>query len=594
MKNNKNTQLRPWQLVFSMIAYKPLFWFLDSIFVAIQIITREFLPAFAMKLFFDLVSSNASAGVNFWTVFTLVLITLIGGIVSTFGFYFVDVPFFAYVMALLRKNLLSNIFKRPGAKALNDSPGEAISRFKSDVEEVPNFILMTNDMVLGAVAMFISFILMAQINILITILALAPIIIVGIIASIATGKIEHYRNESRKASGRVSGFIAEFFGAVQAVKVANAEGHVLSHFESLNEERGKYSLREKLFQDILGSLYRNTSTLGTGVILLLAAEGMRNGSFTVGDFSFFVSLLGNMSGMTTFVGSLLASYKQLGVSTNRMYKLIEGAPKEALVEHKEVYLEKEPPELVYAKKTSADILEKLTVSGLTLTYPSSGRGIKNISFSLKKGSLTIITGRIASGKTSLVRALLGLLPIESGYVQWNDTLIENISDFMVPPRCAYTSQVPRLFSFSVKENILLGLNADENSLIDAVNLAVLEKELESFEEGLETKIGIRGVKLSGGQAQRTAAARMFVRESELLVFDDLSSALDVHTEKELWKRIFSNSERTCLAVSHRKAALLAADQIIVLKDGEIDSIGTYNELLNSSNEFRDLMRTDIK
>lgn len=594
MKDNKNTQLKPWQLVFSMIAYKPLFWFLDSIFVAIQIITREFLPAFAMKLFFDLVSGNASAGINFWTVFTLVLLTLLGGIVSTFGFYFVDVPFFAYVMALLRKNLLTNIFKKPGAKALSDSPGEAISRFKSDVEEVPNFILMTNDMVLGAVAMIISFILMAQINIVITILALAPIIIVGIIASIATGKIEHYRNESRKASGRVSGFIAEFFGAVQAVKVANAESHVLSHFENLNEERGKFSLREKLFQDILGSLYRNTSTLGTGVILLLAAEGMRNGSFSVGDFSFFVSLLGNMSGMTTFVGSLLASYKQLGVSTNRMYKLIEGAPKEALVEHKEVYLEKEPPELVYAKKTSADILEKLTVSGLTLTYPSSGRGIKNISFSLKKGSLTIITGRIASGKTSLVRALLGLLPIDSGYVQWNDTLIENISDFMVPPRCAYTSQVPRLFSFSVKENILLGLNADENSLIDAVHLAVLEKELESFEDGLETKIGIRGVKLSGGQAQRTAAARMFVRESELLVFDDLSSALDVHTEKELWKRIFSNSERTCLAVSHRKAALLAADQIIVLKDGEIDSIGTYNELLNSSNEFRDLMRTDIK
>lgn len=117
----------------------------------------------------------------------------------------------------------------------------------------------------------------------------------------------------------------------------------------------------------------------------------------------------------------------------------------------------------------------------------------------------------------------------------------------------------------------------------------MEDDMKHLEYGLETMVGPRGVKLSGGQAQRTAAARMLVRDAQLYVFDDLSSALDVETERKLWERLFRDRDgATCLVVSHRKAALHHADHIIVLNGGVIEAEGTAEQLLRSSESFRQL------
>jgi len=133
--------------------------------------------------------------------------------------------------------------------------------------------------------------------------------------------------------------------------------------------------------------------------------------------------------------------------------------------------------------------------------------------------------------------------------------------------------------------------ADEgDALTQAIRLAALQQDVADMPEGLDTLIGPRGVRLSGGQRQRTAAARMFVREPELLVFDDLSSALDVETEQALWQGVSERMERgrgaTCLVVSHRRAALQRADQIILLEDGQVAARGRLETLLAENETMR--------
>lgn len=167
----------------------------------------------------------------------------------------------------------------------------------------------------------------------------------------------------------------------------------------------------------------------------------------------------------------------------------------------------------------------------------------------------------------------------SSEIRWNGKLVADPGNFFVPPRSAYTPQVPKLFSLPLRDNQLLGVDEPDYVVLDAVRAAALNRDVEAMPEGLDTLVGPRGTRLSGGQVQRTAAARMLVRRPELLVFDDLSSALDVDTERTLWNRLLGEgSGTTALVVSHRRPALRRADQILVMDAGRIVARGDLESL----------------
>ncbi|MAT04611.1 MAG: HlyB/MsbA family ABC transporter [Acidimicrobiaceae bacterium] len=475
------------------------------------------------------------------------------------------------MQTFLRANLLTAQVASGGPEAGQPigSAGEAVTHFRDDAEDVARFVDGMVDVSAGLVFTILAGVVMGLTDLAAAMILIVPLVVVGVATKALDQRIKQYRAADREATAAVTGLVGDMMSAATTVKANDATEPLLDRLGVLVERRRVTAVRDRVLEECLEAFSRGVADVGLALVLLVGAGALAAGTFSVGDVALFTAYLGWLGFLPRMVGRALARQKQAAVAFERMRHLVADGDARNTVTPRHLPIKRSDERVRPAVERPERVpLDRLDVIGLTARY-AGGAGVADVDLSIRRGEFVVVTGEIGSGKSTLLRAVLGLAwqAEVSGEVRWNGRRIEDRSAFLVPPNAAFLPQVPQLVSDSLAENIAFG-DADDDAVRRALTLAMLADDVDAWPDREATLIGPRGLRLSGGQRQRLAGARAVVHQPELVVLDDVSSALDVETELQLWENLAS-AGLTVLAVSHRAVAFERADQVLHLVSGRL-------------------------
>jgi ATP-binding cassette subfamily B protein len=369
---------------------------------------------------------------------------------------------------------------------------------------------------------------------------------------------------SSRARAQFGRFLVSALESARTVKLAAATPAVHRHLQEVDSGRVDAAVREHRVQAVLD-----------GVPIVLVQSGIVVGwlVYLLGGWSLATALLVTtaVSGFDWFgrvSGMVITEAPGTRFWAQAVAQLAGGADVVAL-----------PPgvDLVKGIAPAPDLpqrepLERLELTGLTAVHDDGTLGIEDVDLTVDKGELVLLLGQIGSGKSSLLAALAGLVD-HTGSIQWNGREVGDPQLFLRPGQVAYVAQVPRVLSGTFDDNLRLD---HPRELEQPVDDARLTDDIEDA-GGIEAVVGHRGVRLSGGQVQRLALARALAADAELVLADDVSSALDARTEVELWAAL-RHRRTTVLGSTSKRAALQQADRVVVLAEGRVAAVGPWKEL----------------
>jgi ATP-binding cassette subfamily B protein len=529
------------------------------------------LTGLANQAIFDELQPSTSTGRSLGLLFAALVVVAVAEPVLMVCWQWTHVTLEAVVDALVRTNLFAWIVAKSGRNGRASAPVTALGNLRDDV---PGYTGLVNEWyrIFGEAAfVVVALVILIRIDPLVTLVTFVPLCAVVAGTHWMRSRLPRLWGRARDATTAVTTLVADTFAGVQTVKAAGAEAAVVSKLAEVNDARRHAEVRSLVAGARIDAISQAAIVTGQGLVLLVGAGAMLAGRFSVGDFVVFSIYLDWMLELPRRVGRLLSQRKTSQQSLARLQETMnDGTPATTLARHRPFELHEPAPDpLAGNEDQPGERLRELRLENLSYRHPGSGQGIEDVSLCLRRGTITVVGGGVGAGKSTLLEVLLGLRTADAGRILWNGEIVSAPACFMRPPRVAYKPQAPRLFSDTLRENILLGRPEDEARLRAAIGDAALTQDVQRLDNGLDTLVGGRGVRLSGGQQQRAAAARMFYRRAELYVIDDLSSALDDRTENEIWQHLdlARRAGTTFLVVSHHPAALRYADQVVSLEPG---------------------------
>ena len=468
----------------------------------------------------------------------------------------------------------------------SNNQGDIITRMTSDIDGVESVVTNTFKSILSnAITLVFAIIAMFQKNWILALLGIA-VIPLFVIPTRKAGKTRWtLTREAQECNDEINGILNEKLSVSGQllVKLFCKEKPEMEHYRTANEKMVKLNIKERMAGRWFFVVLNTVTNIGpmllylVGGILIMKYES----SLTVGDITVLVALLGK-----TYmpVNSLL----NIQVDWMRSMALFT-----RIFDYFDMPVEIKSPE---HPKTPAKLEGRVEFKNVDFSYEPERQILHDICFKLDAGNSIAIVGPSGSGKSTIINLIPRLYDVCEGKVLFDGIDVRDLELSYLRKNVGVVSQETYLFNGTIRENLLYAKpDATEEELIDACKKANIYDFISSQEAGFDTMVGNRGLKLSGGEKQRISIARVLLKDPALLIFDEATSALDSISESKIQEAIDPLIEsRTSILIAHRLSTILAADEILVVKDGRVVERGQHKDLVQAGGVYSELYNTQFK
>ncbi len=482
-----------------------------------------------------------------------------------------------HILADLRRDLMAHMCTLSLSFFNQRSKGDLLSRLSNDLTTVSQSLqIFFSDLILKPLMFSLAVVVIFMINWWLALITLSFFPFLFLIVLKFGKKVRRRSRQQSNKRGVMTMALEQLFGGIRTVKSFSMEPHEKEHFENRNMAVVFQALRTLKAKVLSNSTVELASHLGVIIALSLGGYYLIRGELgmSIGDLIAFTAALNTMYTPVKSLARAYSSFQESLGAMERVTEIFETRP--TVTEIEDAGTLKPFKNSIEFKNVSFNYGRESVLEGIDLKFPS--------------GQLTAIVGPTGSGKSTLVDLILRFYDPTQGAISIDGTDIKTVTLESLLSQIAIVSQDPFLFDTTIKNNLLYGRpDATQEEIEEAARAANIHDFIVSLPEGYETMIGDRGAMLSGGQRQRMTIARALLKNAPILILDEATSSLDTESEAQVQtalEKLFK--VRSTIAIAHRLSTIRDADKIIVLEDGKIVEMGTFDELLEANGLFRRL------
>ena len=485
----------------------------------------------------------------------------------------------------LRNKMYGHLQKMSQGFFTSSNQGDIITRMTSDISGVERVVTITFTSILSnSITLICAVVIMYREN---WILATVGVLIIPLftIPTRWAGKTRWtLTREAQECNDEINGILNETLSVSGQllVKLFGKEEHEYNRYVDANRKMIGLHIKESMAGRWFIVVINTFSSVGPMLLYLVGGILIMkyDSTLTVGDISVLVALLGRMYGPVNSLLNIQVEWIRSMALFTRIFEYFD-MPVEI----------QNAPDAVVPTTANGNVVFK----NVQFSYNPERQILKNVNFELKSGNSIAIVGPSGSGKSTIINLIPRLYDVCGGEVTFDGIDVRKLDLEFLRRNIGIVSQETYLFNGTIRENLLYAKpDATEEELIEACKKANIYDFVQNQEQGLDTMVGNRGLKLSGGEKQRISIARILLKDPVLFIFDEATSALDSISEKKIQETIDPIiHSRTSILIAHRLSTILAADEILVIKDGEIAERGTHTELLDDGGIYQELYETQF-